>query len=117
MARFEPEKWGRSTPDYAAGLYYRSRHGSINRYKIIVRLCYSSFRTKKLALSASSSCECRPDRHTVCIRLAPKSSANQTDKAAAFVGKKHSVCIRLAPKSNAKQKDKEAAIVGKQLLL
>ena len=56
-------------------------------------------------------------KHSFCIRRASKSSANQTDKVAAIVGKKHSVCIRLAPKSSAKQTDKEAAIVGKQLLL
>ena len=55
-------------------------------------------------------------KHSVCIRLAPKSSANQTDKVAAIVGK-HTTCYNLAPKSSAKQTDKAAAIVGKQLLL
>ena len=49
---------------------------------------------------------------TVCIRLAPKSSAKQTDKVAAFACK-HPEFIRLAPKSSAKPIDTAVAIVGK----
>ena len=42
--------------------------------------CTAKQRGRRLPLSASSSCECRPNRHTVCIRLARYRSRTLTGR-------------------------------------
>ena len=68
--------------------------------------CTAKQRGRRLPLSASSSCECRPNRHTVCIRLARYRSRTLTGRVrslgtAPLQSKKEggSLCRQAAPAS------------------
>ena len=68
--------------------------------------CTAKQRGRRLPLSASSSCECRPNRHTVCIRLARYRSRTLTGRVrslmmASLQSKEEggSLCWQAAPAS------------------
>ena len=59
--------------DSASTSHYRAA-ASLLDWSEIPQPSGAKQRGRRQPLSASSSCECRPDKHTVCIRLAQISS-------------------------------------------